>query len=264
MRDFVIEPSVTYEVNGDGRRTNVKIDTDFQFTLNNLHDLNLYIGYYPESFDDRNSFGNGTFRTEERYSAFAQYSVDVGDAISYFANSSYDTELVGGHTIGASVGATWRPSRNISLKLTTQYLDYDGWLLHQQGQDFTTFTADQWRHEINFEFFPAAKKHFQIVLQWVGIRAIEKDFFVLPDQSTTLIQVTKPPGPPDDFSLSQLNFQVRYRWQIAPLSDLFVVYTKADDRQTKLTTFSDLFSASWNYPLGDQLVVKLRYRFGSR
>ena len=263
IRDFVIEPSFTYEVNGNGRRTEVKLDTDFQITLNNLHDLNLYAAYLPESFDDRNSFGNGTFRTEERYRLFAQYSADTGNPVSYFAGSSFDTELLGGHKVGAFAGGTWRPSRNISVELSTRYLDYDGWLLHQQGRDFTTFQAKQWTHELNFEYFPAAKQHFQIALQWVGIRAIESEFFQLPTQSTDLVPVAKPPGPRDDFSLSQLNFQIRYRWQIAPLSDLFVVYTKADNRQTVLSTFGDLFSSSWSNPLGDQLVIKIRYRLGS-
>jgi hypothetical protein len=60
-----------------------------------------------------------------------------------------------------------------------------------------------------------------------------------------------------------LNFQLRYRWQIAPLSDLFIVYTKADQRRTGLSDFSTLFQDSWTEPLGDQLIIKLRYRLGS-
>jgi hypothetical protein len=85
----------------------------------------------------------------------------------------------------------------------------------------------------------------------------------LPGDSTDLVQVPKPAGPSDDFSISQLNFQLRYRWQIAPLSDLFIVYTKADQRFVGLTDFNTLFQDSWSAPLGDQLVIKLRYRLGS-
>ena len=100
-------------------------------------------------------------------------------------------------------------------------------------------------------------------MQWVGISANEERFFTLPANSTTLVEGPKPPGDTDDFSISQLNFQIRYRWQIAPLSDLFVVYTKGDRHRTGLTSFGDLLNESWNNPLGDQLVVKLRYRLGS-
>jgi hypothetical protein len=100
-------------------------------------------------------------------------------------------------------------------------------------------------------------------MQWVGIRSLESEFYVLPSDSTDLVQGPKPPGPTDDFSVSQLNFQLRYRWQIAPLSDLFIVYTKGDRRFTQLDDFGTLFRDSWTEPLGDQLVIKLRYRLGS-
>ena len=30
----------------------------------------------------------------------------------------------------------------------------------------------------------------------------------------------------DDFAISRMSFQARYRWEIAPLSDLFFVYTR--------------------------------------
>jgi hypothetical protein len=33
----------------------------------------------------------------------------------------------------------------------------------------------------------------------------------------------------DDFSLSQLGFQIRYRYELAPLSDLYVVYGRGGD-----------------------------------
>jgi hypothetical protein len=136
-------------------------------------------------------------------------------------------------------------------------------LLHQEDQNFTTFLAKQWQPELSVEIFPTAMQQFRVSLQWIGIRAEESEFYSLPTDDTDLVQVPKPPGPTDDFSISQLNFQVRYRWQIAPLSDLFIVYTKADQRFTGLNDFATLFQDSWNTPLGDQLVIKLRYRLGS-
>jgi hypothetical protein len=104
-------------------------------------------------------------------------------------------------------------------------------------------------------------------LQWVGIEAEEDEYYNLPTNAITknrdLIKVARPTGPSDSFGLSQLNFQLRYRWQIAPLSDLFVVYTKGDNRRTALLSFEEMFENSWDNPLGSQLVVKLRYRFGN-
>ena len=101
----------------------------------------------------------------------------------------------------------------------------------------------------------------------MGGHRVEDQFYNLPRHLPTknrdLVKVAKPVGPTDSFGLSQLNFQLRYRWQIAPLSDLFVVYTKGDNRRSALMQFDEMFENSWDNPLGSQLVVKLRYRFGS-
>ena len=84
-----------------------------------------------------------------------------------------------------------------------------------------------------------------------------------------MIPTAKPTGPGArdsyDFSVSQYTLQARYRWEIAPLSDIFLVYTRQADLRTALDdeTFSDLFDSAWQDPLADVFVLKFRYRFGS-
>ena len=84
------------------------------------------------------------------------------------------------------------------------------------------------------------------------------------DVREALIPVANPDTIPDDFVISRMTFQARYRWEIAPLSDLFVVYTRgASLPRSSFLTFQDLLEKSWNTPVVDQLAIKLRYRFGS-
>jgi hypothetical protein len=221
------------------------------------------LAWFPQRFDDRNSFGNGTFDVAQRTNFDINYETDLSRPVSGYGGLAWRGEFVGGRTLEGVVGVTWQPLHNINLGLEARYLDRDGWLLHQERQNFTAFNAVQWQPEFSVEFFPTAMQHFRVSLQWVGIRAEESEFYTLTGDSTDLVEGPKPPGPTDDFSLSQLNFQVRYRWQIAPLSDLFIVYTKADRRRTGLSEVHTLFEDSWRRPLGDQLIVKLRYRLGS-
>ena len=158
----------------------------------------------------------------------------------------------------------WQPISNFSMELEARYTDRDGWLLHQGGQNFTAFDTERWEPEFTLRFFPSAMQQLQFSLQWIGIRAQENRFYTLPDDSFDLVEGPKPVGVDDDsFSIGQLNLQFRYRWQIAPLSDLFVVYQRADRLRQGITEFGDLFRESWNDPLGDFVIVKLRYRLGS-
>ena len=68
----------------------------------------------------------------------------------------------------------------------------------------------------------------------------------------------------EDFAISRLVAQLRYRWEIGPLSDLFVVYTRGGNLPDRVDdSFSDLFVDAIDEPIVDVFVVKLRYRFGS-
>ena len=262
IRNFTISPFMRYEINGEGFRINNILGSKFEFTLNNIDRLRVFAKHSPKHFDDRNSFGNGAFEVTAQTDLNMRYQTDTAKRISIFGTAGYQSEYVDGYSLKTTVGIVWKPRKNIYMALETTYMDRHGWLLHQEDNNFTTFNATQFQPKLRLDYFPTIKQQFRIALQWVGIRAKENNFYVLEGNGTPLIEGTKPPGPTDDFSLSQLNFQLRYRWQIAPLSDLFVVYTKADFHRANLNSFEELFQNSWNVPVGDQLVVKLRYRFG--
>ena len=97
----------------------------------------------------------------------------------------------------------------------------------------------------------------------MGIRAEEQDFYLVPDRVDELEEVDKPPGPTDDFAISRLNLQLRYKWEIAPLSELSVVYTLNGSESVVDASFDELLREAYRQPVGEQLIVKLRYRLGS-
>ncbi|MEZ5492773.1 MAG: DUF5916 domain-containing protein [Gammaproteobacteria bacterium] len=267
-RNFSFNPFIRYEENGNGDRTNNALPVmNMNITLNNLDRVSLSLMHFPKRYDDLNSFGNGTYAVSERTNYSLGYSTNSALPLSYNVSFGSSGEFAGGTNLQYNAGVTWQPLDTVNMSGEVIYNDRNGWLIHQEDQNFTAFKADQLRINVNFDYFLSAKQQFRMVMQWAGIEATEDEFYYLPSDAPTknrdLNKVTKPAGPTDSFSLSQLNFQLRYRWQIAPLSDLFVVYTKGDSRRILFDEFDDLFQNSWDDPLGDQLVVKLRYRFGT-
>ena len=68
--------------------------------------------------------------------------------------------------------------------------------------------------------------------------------------------------PIDDFSISNLGFQVRYRWEYKPLSYLYVVYGRGGDLFNEFSQGSrDSLRDSFELRDSEQLVVKFTYRF---
>ena len=236
-----------------------------RLTLNNLSSITTRAFHFLPGFDDLNSFGNGSYRITERSGGSIRYNTNSSDRFSYRIGLGLDEEDLGGDSYTANVGINWRPVDRMNLELSMRYRDRHGWLLHQDGQDFTTFDASQWQPRLALEYFFSANQQFTVSAQWVGIKAREQDFFLIPDDPGNLIETSKPPGPADDFAISDMVIQARYRWQIAPLSDLFIVYTRTSDVSFALRDedLGDVLSRGFNQPIGDELVLKLRYRFGS-
>lgn len=268
VRNVRLSPFLRYEENLDGDRTNNAIPVfNVDVTLNNLDQVSFGLFHFPKRYDDRNSFGNGTFAVAERTNFNVNYTTDPGRAVSFEVGAGQSGEFAGGTSHNLSAGVTWRPIDNLNFSSEVEYDDRDGWLLHQEDQNFTAFDSEQWRSNLSMEYYLTAKQQFSAALQWVGIKADEDRFYHLPADAPTrnrdLIQVDKPAGPTDSFALTQMNLQLRYRWQIAPLSDLFVVYSKSNNQRGMIRSFDDQFGDAWDDPLVSQLVVKLRYRFGT-
>ena len=238
-------------------------------TFHDFSALTTRLHLYPKQYDDLNSFGNGTYRIDERAELFVFWDSDTTRDVSVSVGGAYLGENLGGHSWFSETAVTWRPSDRFNVALTMRYQKRDGWLLHQGNDLFATFQATQWQPKVSVDYFISARQQFRVSMQWVGIRAEEDDFYRVPARPGDLLPVAKPSGagfrPSYDFSVSQYSFQARYRWEIAPLSDIFLVYTRQADRSAALgdDDFQDLFSNAWREPLQNVVVLKLRYRLGS-
>ena len=80
---------------------------------------------------------------------------------------------------------------------------------------------------------------------------------------------TDPDGTPmavadhvDDFSLRNLGFQVRYRYELAPLSDLYVVYGRGGYMLDEFAQGeADQLRNAFSLRDSEMLLIKLSYRF---
>ncbi len=251
------------EVNSDGDNTRRGLGTNLELDLLNRDKLDIGLAYFPQRDEDRNSRGNGTYEVDASHTAGIAYRTDTSRRLSYRFGVNHDGEALGGERMRGRFEVVWRPIDQINIAATAEYQKRDGWLLWQEDRNFTTFESYEWRPRLKFDYFLTAKQQLRFSAQWVGIRAEEQAFYLVPERVAELEEVDKPAGPTDDFAISRLNLQLRYRWEIAPLSELSVVYTLNGSEDAVATSFDDLFKDAFDEPIGEQLIVKLRYRLGS-
>ena len=138
-----------------------------------------------------------------------------------------------------------------------------GLVVAPKSNFFTTFNAEQWQPKFSADYFITARQHIRASFQWIGIKALEDENFLLPLSSDRLVRERRVASGDRSFSVSQMSLQLRYRWEIAPLSDLFVVYTRLVDSTGPIKSFKNIFTDGYQQPFEDLFVIKLRYRFGS-
>lgn len=249
--------------NGDFVRQGVFATRNYTF-LNN-HSMMNSIRYYHRRVDDRLGRGSGDFYVPGRWQFVFGWDTDPSRPLVYNFNLDANTDDLGESNLTTTAGVTYRPVDRFSLAVEAAYTDRGGLLVYRGAGRYTSFEATQWSPKVNVNYFISARQQFRIGVQWTGLKAFENKFLqVNPDRIQQLREVAKPNATSDDFTISRMTFQARYRWEIAPLSDLFIVYTRGGNVPgNTFDEYTGLLQQAWTDPVVDTLVVKLRYRLGS-
>ena len=256
---------ISNQWNTDGKpvRLGLFLNRGYNTLNNNTYDVSLR--YFPERIDDRLGRGTGDFKVEGRYGLNLGFRTNPADKLAFNFDLNLDQDELGPARTGASARFTWRPNDRFSSDLRLDYTDREALLVHKGSGSYTSFESHQWAPQLEMNYFLNAWQQLRFTLQWTALKAFEDRFWQVDSQNLDFLQpVAKSDDDSDNFTISRLTFQARYRWEIAPLSDLFVVYTRGSNLPTdSFETFQDLLVQSWTDTIVDTLAIKLRYRFGS-
>ena len=254
----------SYEQNTDGLLTRAGVFAGVGFTFLDNSQLRLMLNYFPKRWDDWTARSTGAFRISDRLFAQAQYGTDSAKPLALSVALGVDGEEQGGSAFLFDTGFTYTPFDRFSIDFDLRYKDRDGWLVHRGDGSFTTYSADDVQPRIAVDLFLTARQQLRLTTQWAGIKAEQLAFFDLADGGGALAMRDEPEDS-EDFVVSRLTAQLRYRWEIQPMSDLFVVYTRGGNLpyDHENDGFGNLFLDAVETPVVDVFVVKLRYRFGS-
>lgn len=255
---------VSYEQNRDGQMVRGGFFWRNQWEFPNFLRIGTEIDYFPSRWDDRNSFGNGRYKVDDRWVGEVSIGTNSASVLSVSALVGVRQEELSGWTTRATFGATFKPNDRFSFDFDINYLRRDGWLVYQEDRNFTTFDATDWQPRLAVDFFISARQQLRLTMQWAGIRAREQELWQVPGSDGELVRRVRPVGEDsDDFTISRMTAQIRYRWEIGPLSDLFLVYTRGSNLDNRMRDeFGDLFRDALDEPVIDFFTLKLRYRFG--
>lgn len=221
------------------------------------------VAWLPERYEDIDSRGNGAYRADDRIWLNALWATDASDKYNWSFGVGAIQEDLGDWSGQYSVGLTARPIDSLVIKADVKYKRRDGWLVYQGNNNFGAYNGIDWQPAIEVNWFVKPRHQVRFSMQWAGVRVNEQGFFAVPAGDGKLLPAARTRDD-YDFTVSLLTAQLRYRWEIAPLTDLYVVYNRGNRLPFRSEdSFSNLFRDSFDDPLVDSFVVKLRYRFGN-
>ena len=151
------------------------------------------------------------------------------------------------------------PLPNLTLRLSYSHEKEANWLNWIQDNLLGVYEKTQRNTNFSIKYFKGNQHELRVKTQLVAFTAKDPHAYLgsidgrLNEDSTYL----------NPFSLGQLAFQVRYRYEIMPLAYLYAVYTRGGkiyeaDEEDDLGT---LYKRPWEEPTKDNFTLKVRYRF---
>lgn len=265
LRSLTTGYQIVNQWNTQGLPVRLGLLANRNYTFEDNSYLRVDVRYFNPRVDDRLGRGTGTFRVPERWNVIMDWHSDQASLIAYGLTVDGNQSDLGKKDLETTAALNLRPTDNFSLALSVKYGVKEGLLVHRGGGRYTSFEATQWSPELELDYFITAKQQLRFSAQWTGLKAYEDRFYrVNRAKLDDLQQVPNPDNVSDDFLVSRMTFQIRYRWELAPLSDLYVVYTRGGNlMDSTFEEYPELLMDAWTDRIVDTLAIKLRYRFGS-
>jgi len=260
---------LAYRENLDGERLQSRVQVSRDVQYRSAWRAYEELRYIPSGVDDVISRGNGPVRLRQRFGAYTDISSPrIGNWV-YMLGGYLFQQGVEDFSGWIFVGASWYPHENLTARLTLQPQYSADWLLWDNGTLFTSYEARRLDFDFRLDWIPAPRHELRVKWQWIGIDADPQQVYrtdsrggllpFVPVAATLRSSQLPATGP---FTLSILGLQVRYRFEMGPQSDLFVVYGRGglqmfndDDRDV-----GQLFTDMTDVRDADQILVKVRYR----
>lgn len=183
-------------------------------------------------------------------------------------NWAFDTELdleTGGLSGNRELGwaASFTPTYFISDALRVhaglEYQHTPDWLVWQRDNLIGRFDQRMLELDTGFDWSIDARQELRLKLQVIGLDAGVRDAWLVAANGRAVAT----DQPVDSFSVRNLGVQLRYRYKLAPLSWLYVVYGRGGYQQQMVDEDAPgALNRALRLRDDEQLLVKFSYRFG--
>jgi hypothetical protein len=213
---------------------------------------------YSDGRDDRITRGNNVLRTEDGYELRMTLFAKDTEKLKGHAHVILTDTFVGGKGFDLHLHPSYQFTDKYSASLGMFYIQTDDWLNWRGANQLGQYQRKQGIASLNFDAKLSEKQELRLKFQWVAVSADALNSLAVLANGDAIQDGEKV----DDFSVSSTALQIRYRYELAPLSNLFIVYSRGGNIDLDETdSLGALFTQSWDNETSSNIFAKLRYQF---
>lgn len=211
--------------------------------------------------DDLLTRGHGSIRKPANFGAYYQFQRPrKGDWAHEVELEAFSGGLSGNAKVGYSLmyDATYFLSDAFSLHAGFYNDRSPDWLVWQRENLVGSFARRELDFNAGLDWTIDSRQELRVKLQAIALDADLRRAYRVAAGGHAIATGE----PVDDFNVANLGFQIRYRYELAPLSYLYVVYGRGGYRQDDFSEQTGhLLRDSFSLRDDEQLLVKFSYRF---
>jgi hypothetical protein len=211
--------------------------------------------------DDLVTRGNGAMNRPPSFGSYFTIERPRRGNWSYTTEAElFSGKLAGNKVLGYSFSIV--PTYHVSDAFNVYvggYVDYNpDWIIWEGGNLVGSFASRETHFDTGINWIATPKQELRLKLQAIGINAKLRQAYRIDSRGNAI----KSNDPVDDFSVANLGVQLRYRYELAPLSYLYVVYGRGGYNEDPLAqNLGRSLRDSFSLRDEEQLLIKLSYRF---
>lgn len=180
--------------------------------------------------------------------------------VSFDRGDKYDTwDSKGNHKKFFKIAGSFFPNDFMKINTQLRIREESEWLNWIDSNNLATYDLSQKTISIDMNWFKGNKHEIRLKSQFVALeadnpRSLVSDINGYLSQSNSEVK---------SFTKGIASFQLRYKYEIAPLSYLFVVYSKGGDDYEDETDrgTSSILKSPWKNPSDELFSIKFRLKF---
>ena len=156
-------------------------------------------------------------------------------------------------------GTKYSINENLTMSVNLIAKKENEWLRWLQENEFSSSNLSRREISFNLNWFRGLKHELRLKSQFIALKSESPHSLILSQQG----YLTDSNNAVLPFSIGQAAFQLRYKYEFAPLSNIYVVYSRGGnvDLEDQDEAYSNLFQDAWNDPSNEIISVKVRLKY---